>query len=67
MVSDDTAGSSGATGIACDADIAIRLKPMANAEAVSNFMDFSFPVVSSISNHRFEFIKTVDDAGPPHQ
>jgi hypothetical protein len=40
---------------------------MANAEAVSNFMDFSFPVVSSISNHRFEFIKTVDDAGPPHQ
>jgi hypothetical protein len=41
MVSDDMVWSSGASGIAWDADIAIRLRPMANAEAVSIFMDFS--------------------------
>ena len=42
MVSDETDWSSGASGIAWDADIAIRLRPTANAEAVSSFMDFSF-------------------------
>jgi hypothetical protein len=47
MVSVDTDWPSGARGIAWDADIAIRLRPMAKAEAVSILTDFSFPVVIS--------------------
>jgi hypothetical protein len=42
MVSVDTDWPSGARGIAWDADIAIRLTPTANAEAVSSFMEFPF-------------------------
>jgi hypothetical protein len=39
MVSDDADASSGATGIAW-ADIAIKPRPMANADAASIFMGF---------------------------
>jgi hypothetical protein len=42
MVSLDTDRSSGATGMACDADIAIRPRPMANADAARIFMDDPF-------------------------
>ena len=44
MVSVDTAWSSGATGIARDAETAARLRPMAKADTASNFMGFSFPL-----------------------
>jgi hypothetical protein len=44
MVSDDTDWSSGASGIALDAEIAARLRPIANAEAASSFTNLSFPV-----------------------
>jgi hypothetical protein len=39
MVSVETAWSSGATGIACDVDIAIKPRPMANADAARIFID----------------------------
>jgi hypothetical protein len=55
MVSDETDWSSGASGIAFDADIAIRLRPTAKAEAVSIFMDFSFPSQGSPPGGGFEF------------
>jgi hypothetical protein len=42
MVSADTAWSSGATGIAGDAETAARLRPMAKADAASIFMGFPF-------------------------
>jgi hypothetical protein len=54
-VSEETDWSSGASGIAWDADIAIRLRPTANAEAVSSFMDFSFPSRDSPHGGGFEF------------
>jgi hypothetical protein len=41
MVSVDADWSSGATGMACDADIAATLRQIANADATSIFMDFS--------------------------
>jgi hypothetical protein len=44
MVSADTDWSSGAKGIACDAEIAARLRPRANADAARIFMKGSFPV-----------------------
>jgi hypothetical protein len=44
MVSADTDWSSGAKGIACDAAIAARLRPIANADAARIFMKGSFPV-----------------------
>jgi hypothetical protein len=44
MVSVDTAWSSGATGIARDEEIAARLRQIANADAASIFMGFSFPL-----------------------
>jgi hypothetical protein len=44
MVSADTDWSSGAKGIACDAEIAARLRPIANADAARIFMKGSFPV-----------------------
>jgi hypothetical protein len=40
MVSVDTAWSSGATGIAREAEIATRLRQSANADAAINFTDF---------------------------
>jgi hypothetical protein len=42
MVSVDADWASGATGMACDTDIAATLRQIANAEATSIFMDFSF-------------------------
>ena len=44
MVSAEAAWSSGATGIACDADIAARPTPTANKDAARNFIDLPFPV-----------------------
>jgi hypothetical protein len=44
MVSPDTAWSSGASGIAFDAETAARLRQMANADATSIFMGSSFPL-----------------------
>jgi hypothetical protein len=40
MVSVDTAWSSGATGIAREAEIAARLRQIANADTAINFIDF---------------------------
>jgi hypothetical protein len=45
MVSNDAAWSSGATGIARDAEIAARLRQIANADAASTFIGF---VLSSL-------------------
>jgi hypothetical protein len=42
MVSADTDWSSGATGMAFDAETAARLRPMANADAARIFMGFPF-------------------------
>jgi hypothetical protein len=42
MVSADTDWSSGATGMAFDAEIAARLRPMANADAARIFTGFPF-------------------------
>jgi hypothetical protein len=44
MVSLESDWSSGASGMALDADIAIRLRPSANAKTPRIFMGFSFPV-----------------------
>jgi hypothetical protein len=56
MVSADTARSSGASGIARDAETAARLRQMANADAKSIFMGlFSF---LSVSPHRGGFALT---------
>jgi hypothetical protein len=55
MVSDEMVWSSGASGIAWDADIAIRLRPMANAKAVSSFMDFFLSFRGSLLRGGFEF------------
>jgi hypothetical protein len=52
MVSVDTDGSSGATGIAWDADIAIRPRPLANTKTPSIFMDFSFPLQLPVQQSR---------------
>jgi hypothetical protein len=43
MVSPAPAWSSGASGIAFDAETAARLRQMANADATSIFMGSSFP------------------------
>jgi hypothetical protein len=43
MISFEAGFSTGYTGIAW-ADIAIRPRPMANADAASTFMGFSFPL-----------------------
>ena len=43
MVSVDIAWSSGASGMACDAETAARLRQIANAEATSSFTGFSLP------------------------
>jgi hypothetical protein len=69
MVSDDMARSSGASGIAWDADIAIRLRPMAKPKAVSIFMDFSFPLVvrRQAADLNSQTIQRPGNAGPPHQ
>jgi hypothetical protein len=69
MVSDETDWSSGASGIAWDADIAIRLRPMANAKAVSSFMDFSFPFVirREAADLNSQTIQRSGNAGPPCQ
>jgi hypothetical protein len=45
MVSVDIAWSSGASGMACDAETAARLRQIANAEATSIFTGFSFPLI----------------------
>jgi hypothetical protein len=42
MVSLDTDWSSGASGIACEAEIAAKLRPIANADAARIFMDVPF-------------------------
>jgi hypothetical protein len=42
MVSDDTDWSSGASGIACEAEVAAKLRPIANADAARIFMDVPF-------------------------
>jgi len=47
MVSVDADWSSGATGMACAADIAATLRQIANAEATSIFMDFSFSLAAT--------------------
>jgi hypothetical protein len=44
MVSPAAAWSSGASGIAFDAETAARLRQMANADATSIFMGSSFPL-----------------------
>jgi hypothetical protein len=49
MVSDDAAWSSGATGIARDAETAARLRQIANADAPSIFIGF---VLSSLHSPR---------------
>jgi hypothetical protein len=43
MVSAEAARSSGASGIACDAVIAAKLRPKAIAEAASSFIDAFLP------------------------
>jgi hypothetical protein len=45
MVSDDADWSSGATGMACDADIAAKPRPMANAEIAKIFIANSFSFI----------------------
>jgi hypothetical protein len=42
MVSVATDWSSGASGIACEAEIAAKLRPIANADAARIFMDVPF-------------------------
>ena len=47
MVSVDADWSSGATGMACAADIAATPRQIANADATSIFMDFSFSLAAT--------------------
>jgi hypothetical protein len=66
MISADADWSSGATGIACEAVIAARLRPIANTDAASNFIDFSFQVCrdAAVSNLREQFVSLVTRPAP---